>query len=65
MLVLGAGLALGLAIFLAEASREGVAMDIAKRIQVAAVFIGLGAAGALIGYAFLSRPLGILSPRES
>jgi hypothetical protein len=65
MLVLGAGLALGLAIFLAEASREGVAMDIAKRIQVAAVFIGLGAAGVLIGYAFLSRPLGILSPRES
>jgi hypothetical protein len=54
------GLVIGAVIFLAEVSEGGPTPPLAKLLFVAAVYLGLGMVGLLIGYAFLGRLLGFV-----
>jgi hypothetical protein len=58
-LVVAVGLVLGMLVFLGEAIGEGFGSNLAKVAQLAAIFVGLEAAGVLIGFGVLRKPLGL------
>jgi Ca2+/Na+ antiporter len=63
VLVVCVGLFLGALLFVAEATQEGVAQDVAKRVFVMLVFVGLETIGVMIGFGFLRTPLGLFGAR--
>ncbi len=61
-LVVIVSLVFGVLIFLAEATGEGFGSNLANVAKLAAIFIGLEAAGVLIGFVALRGPLGLFRP---
>jgi len=63
VLVVCVGLFLGALLFVAEATKEGVAQDVTKRAFVLLVYVGLETIGVIIGFSFLRTSLGLFSAR--
>ena len=57
------GLFLGALLFVAEATKEGVAHDVSKVVFIMLVFVGLETIGVMIGFGFLRTPLGLFGAR--
>jgi hypothetical protein len=57
--VLLLGVALGFLLVLAELTEPGGGIPLARLARVVSVYVGLAAAGVMLGYAFLGKPLGL------
>ncbi|HZC78463.1 MAG TPA: hypothetical protein VE258_11985 [Ktedonobacterales bacterium] len=63
VLVVCAGLFLGALLFVAEATKEGVAHDVTKHAFVLLVYVGLETGGVMTGFSFLRTSLGLFGVR--